>query len=160
LDDVSDPSVILIEFGDYECPFCRRVQPVLDEFLADNSDVSVRFRHYPLTDLHPSAEGAAKAAICAEAQGRFRQMHGLLLTESQWTETNDWIALADRSDVPDLDGFSTCMEGAQAEQRLQRDIALGDSLGVSGTPAFLVPGDLHRGYLTMDQLMALLESVR
>jgi protein-disulfide isomerase len=98
---VGDPP-LLVEFGDYECPFCRLSHPALEKLIASHAHITIGYRHFPLTNLHPSAEPAAYAAICAERQARFPQMHSLLMTTTGWTETDDWISLAEQAEVPNV----------------------------------------------------------
>ena len=80
--DAGRAKPILIEFADYQCPFCRRSDEVLEQWLV-NHDVGVVYLNFPLS-IHPAAEGAARAAICAADQGRFRQMHRRLFETSAW----------------------------------------------------------------------------
>ncbi len=72
--------VTVVEYGDYECPFCGQAEPVVRELLADFGDVRYVWRHLPLTDVHPHAQLAAEAAEVAALQGRFWDMHDLLIT--------------------------------------------------------------------------------
>ncbi len=151
---------VIIEFGDYECPFCRRSHPHLKALVESDLEVTIGFRHYPLSAIHPKADGAARAAICAESQGRFVGMHSLLFESSEWQDTGDWRSLAEEAGVPDLTGFVRCLSGEAVEKRLEEDMRLAEALEVTGTPVFFYQFGAHVGYLDADQLVDLLESRR
>lgn len=155
LDSADARPPIIVEFGDYECPFCRRSHPALEKLLESNPEVTIGFRHYPLSDVHPRAEGAARAAICAEAQGRFLGMHALLFESSEWQETGDWRLLAEEAGVPDLTEFVRCLSGDAVQKRLEEDRRLAEVLEVTATPVFFYRFGAHLGYLDQDQLAEL-----
>lgn len=152
--------VWLFEFGDYECPFCRRVHPVLEKLAAQNPRVTIGYRHYPLSNIHPKAEDAARASVCAEKQGRFQQMHSLLMTATDWNETEDWVALAEQAAVPDLAAFRECVSDEAVEKRLEEDKRLGEALGVTVIPTFFYRFGMQRGYVDEEQLAELLHVAR
>jgi len=151
-----ESGIEIIEFGDYECPFCRRAHPELEKFLEKHPEVGIAYRHYPLVDLHPRAEDAARVAICAEEQNRFREMHDRLLSEEDLASVGDWSELAGDVGVADLRAFSACLSSPRTEQRLAQDVALAKNLRIQGTPAFVFRGGIHRGYLTAEQLEELI----
>lgn len=135
---IGDPTgrIVVAEFSDYECPFCRRVNGIVDSALAAAQGTRVVFLHFPLPQ-HPRAEGAARAAICAGEQGRFPEMHHTLMTTSDWRQAGDWRAVATTAGVPDLERFERCLSGPTVHARLARDQALARHLGVRSTPTFL-----------------------
>jgi protein-disulfide isomerase len=131
--------VTVVEFADFQCPYCRNVQPALQQVLAAYpDDVRLVFRHYPLP-FHERARPAARAAACAFAQGRFWEMAARV-----WASTLDDVALAaDAADagVEDLEAWTACLGAPATEAAIDADVALGDSAGVPGTPTFFVNGE-------------------
>ena len=146
----------LVAFGDYECPACRKAHGRTRE-LAGDLGVDLVYRHLPLTEIHPAAEGAALAAICAEQFGRFPAMHQRLYEHEQWQEDRDWLRLARAVGIDDTDGFRSCLDSEYAAVRLERDRALAERLDVKGTPAFIGRDGVHMG---MPRRESLAEIVR
>jgi protein-disulfide isomerase len=136
-----------VEFADYQCPFCKNANGTMEQWLATH-DTGVVYRHFPLTAIHPAAEGAARAAICAEDQGRFRQMHHELFTNSEWEKDQNWVREANAAAVPDIPAFQGCLKSEKTTKRLNADIALAKSLGIGGTPTYVTPAGLRTGALT------------
>ncbi|MCY3612047.1 MAG: thioredoxin domain-containing protein [Gemmatimonadetes bacterium] len=160
MDTVDASTAMIIEFGDYECPFCRDSHAHLEAVLESHPNATIAFRHYPLTAIHPKAEAAARAAICAEEQGRFPQLHSLLFESTEWRDTGDWKTLAEKVGVDDLVSYEDCLQGEAAGRRLEEDMRLGDALGVTATPTFFYQFGGHVGYATEDQLVELIELSR
>lgn len=133
----------VVEFIDYQCPICQSVGPQV-ESAATNSHRGVVIRHFPLS-IHDHAESAARAAICAEAEGKFVLMHQKLLTLSDWSRTQDWVAVAISAGIDDVDGFASCLMSESTERRLEVDRRLAEGLGVRGTPTFVTPGGIFSG---------------
>jgi protein-disulfide isomerase len=127
----------IVEFSDYQCPFCRRANAALDSVLPRGS-VNISYHHLPITALHPAAYDAAKASICADAQGHFLAMHRFLMTTSAWERNRDWMEAASRAGVPDTVRFRACLNDASTIKRLEQDRQWAEMLGVSGTPAFFI----------------------
>ncbi len=127
--------VKLVEFGDYECPFCKRAHDTLRALMSRVPELGIVYRHYPLAN-HPAAEGAARAAICAEGQGKFRSIHSYFYKNENWKTDRNWIAAARAVGVPDLENFEVCLNHPATTQRLRDDIALAQVVGIKGTPAF------------------------
>jgi protein-disulfide isomerase len=151
--------IALLEYGDYECPFCRAAQPVIQEIrrrLAD--DLCFAYRHFPLTQVHPHAEHAAEAAEAAGKQSRFWEMHETLF-ENQDALDDD--SLAQYAFDLDLDGARLIREvtaGAYAH-RIEEDFRTGVRGGVNGTPCLFVNGQRYDGPRDVESLLAaLLES--
>lgn len=131
--------VELVEFADFECPFCRKAQAVLRRALARwEGRIRLVFRHFPLPS-HPHAFQAAVAAVCAERQGRFWEYRQALFEHSG---PLDEAALASLAEAHGLAGaeFAACLKDAAAADQVRRDIELGRKAGVAGTPAFFVNG--------------------
>lgn len=131
--------VNIVEFCDFQCAFCRQAQPVIRQALAKwGPKARLVFRHFPLP-RHPHAFEAAKAAACAEQQGRFWEVHQALFTEGQDLSTAGLAALARASNLREAD-FTECLKDTGAGERVRRDIELGRKAGVDGTPAIFVNG--------------------
>ncbi len=160
MDTVDLSTAMIIEFGDYECPFCRDSHAHLEAVMESHPDATIGFRHFPLTAIHPNAEAAARAAICAEEQGRFPQLHSLLFDSTEWRDTGDWKTLAEKAGVDDLVLYERCLRGEAAGRRLEEDMKLGDALGVTATPTFFYRFGEHVGYANEEQLLELIERSR
>jgi protein-disulfide isomerase len=132
-------AVVIVEFADFECPFCQKMAPELDRLWEERKE-KVRFvyKFLPLS-MHPHGEVAARAAIAAQMQGRFWEMHHKLFADGQHLEDGDLTAYA-RSIGLDVDRFRADMAGAVASARIEADRKLADALGVKGTPTLFIDG--------------------
>lgn len=137
--------VTLIEFSDYQCPFCKRVEPTVEALLAKYG-ASIRFvyRHMPLDGLHPRARAAAIAAVCAENQGKFWEYHDLLFANQQALADADLEKYATQLGL-DAATFKTCRADPASEARVNVDATAAREAGLTGTPAFFVNGILVSG---------------
>lgn len=152
-----DAAVTLLEYGDYECPYCGRAEPVIRELLASfGDDLRYVWRHLPLTDVHPNAQTAAEAAEAAGAEGAFWPMHDTLLEHQDALRPFDLGRHAARLGL-DLDRFWDELRRHAHASRIAEDVASADASGVSGTPTFFVNGRRHRGPYDVE---ALTEAVR
>ena len=150
-------TVTLLEYGDYECPFCGAAHPIVQqvrEIMGD--DLRFAYRHFPLTQIHPHSYQAAEAAEAAGAQGRFWEMHDTLFENQDRLGLRDLIAHADALGL-DLDRFVTDMRNDTYAARLREDFMSGIRSGVNGTPTFFVNGIRHNGNWDVESL---LEAVR
>jgi len=140
-----DALVTFVEYGDFECPFCGQAEPVIRELLsAFGDDVRYVWRHLPLNDVHPHAQIAAEASEAAAAQGRFWEMHDVLLAHQGELLPRHLSAYATELG---LDGERLLAELHRREysSRVSEDVASADESGVSGTPTFFVNGRRHYG---------------
>ena len=144
--------ITVIEFGDFECPYCGQAEPVVRELL---NDVNVRYvwRHLPLSDVHPRAELAAEAAEAAAAQGAFWEMHDLLLAHQDELTPVDLTRYARELEL-DVDRFHDELRRHIHEARVAQDVESADVSGVSGTPTFFVNGQRHHGAYDVQTLSA------
>lgn len=142
LDGGEKPPAVVI-FSDYECVACRAAA---DSHKALGSAVggSVVYRHFPLAS-HPMAEEAALVSICAQAQGRFREMHELLMADSSWMNGTRWHDEAQKAGVPDMEEFTGCLRAPSTRLRLEADMAQGRMLGLRGTPTIVGKGGVALG---------------
>jgi protein-disulfide isomerase len=137
--------VTLVEYGDYECPFCGAAHRSLQQVLGVmGNDVRFAFRHFPLSQIHPHAYQAAEAAEAAGAQGRFWEMHDLLFEHQDRLGLRDLIGYAGALGL-DLERFVTDLRGHANAGRLREDFLSGVRSGVNGTPTFFVNGIRHDG---------------
>jgi len=149
----ADAAVSLVEYGDFECPFCGRAEPVVRELLRDFGDVTYVWRHLPLNDVHPQAQMAAEAAEAAAEQGAFWEMHDLLLDHQDALEPDDLIGHADELGL-DVERFADDLRDRVGAMRVADDVDSADLSGVSGTPTFFVNGRRHYGAYDIDTLSA------
>ncbi|MDE0605288.1 MAG: DsbA family protein [bacterium] len=150
--DPEQPTII--EFIDFQCPYCRDMHDVLSRGAAEGRfDVIVM--HFPLDLIHPLAKRAAKASLCAEAQGFADDMNHLLLSTRNWMDDADWRRLASDAGIPDLKRFEECLDESETEQELASHLAIARDLGVRATPTFVSAGGVRSGVATLEELVQL-----
>ncbi|HEX6336404.1 MAG TPA: Na+/H+ antiporter NhaA [Jiangellaceae bacterium] len=153
-----DAPVTLVEYGDFECPYCGRAEPVVRNLLAEfGTDLRYVFRHLPLDDVHEHARQAAEAAEAAGAQGRFWEMYDLLFTHQNALTVDDLVGYA-RSLGLDIDRFRAELGKRKHALRVERDIDSADQSGVTGTPTFFANGLRHHGAFDLASLKALVRA--
>jgi protein-disulfide isomerase len=146
--------VTLVEYGDYECPYCGAAHPVtvqLVQLLGD--DLRFAFRHFPMTQIHPHAGLAAEAAEAAGAQGRFWEMHDLLFENQQRLALADLLGHAQTLGL-DVARFALELESHVHRPRVREDFLSGVRSGVNGTPTFFVNGVRHNGGWDLESMLA------
>src|SRR6516162_9014116 len=148
--------VTVVEYGDFECPYCGRAEPAIRELLAGFGDVRYVWRHLPLTDVHPHAQLAAEAAEAAAAQGKFWEMHDLLLRHQDELLMPDLIRYATEVGI-DPTRFRVRLDSRADAARIAEDVDSADLSGVSGTPTFFINDRRHYGSY---DITALTEAVR
>jgi protein-disulfide isomerase len=132
--------VTIVEFSDFECPFCKRAHPTLTQLFEKYAGkVKLVYRDFPLESIHPQARRAAEAARCAQDQGKFWDYYDTLFTESPKLALDDLKRYAAQVGI-DVNKFDECLSGGVHKTAVQEDIDEGTRLGVSGTPAFFVNG--------------------
>jgi protein-disulfide isomerase len=149
-----DAPVVLLEYGDYECPYCAAARPALEGLVADNPEaLRLAYRHFPLTATHPHALTAAEAAEAAGAQGRFWEMHDLLYKNQRRLEYERLLEYAGRLDL-DLARFTRELSGRAYLEEVRRDFRRGIRDGVNGTPTILINGRRYDGPRDRASLLA------
>ena len=148
-----DASVTVVEYGDFECPYCGRAEPVVRDLLSEFGDVRYVWRHLPLSDVHPHAQLAAEAAEAAADQGAFWEMHDLLLAHQDALRPLDLIGYAEQLGL-DLDRFTDTQRKHARAARVAEDVDSADLSGVSGTPTFFINGRRHYGAYDITTLSA------
>jgi protein-disulfide isomerase len=139
----ADASVTLVEYGDFQCPYCGRAEPVVRELMAD-TDLRYVWRNLPLTDVHPQAQLAAEAAEAAGLQDKFWEMHDLLFQHQDHLRITDLLGYARKIEL-DEERFHDDMMRRAAAERIANDLQSADLSGVSGTPTFFINGQRHYG---------------
>jgi len=148
-----DAPVTVVEYGDFQCPYCGMAEPVVRELLRDFGDVRYVWRHLPLNDVHPRAQLAAEAAEAAADQGAFWEMHDLLLDNQDALRPDDLVSYAGRLGL-DVDRFVDDMSEHTGASRVADDVDSADLSGVSGTPTFFINGRRHYGAYDIKTLSA------
>jgi Na+/H+ antiporter NhaA len=143
--------VTLVEYGDFECPFCGQAEPVVRELLAGHGDVRYVWRHLPLPDVHPHAQLAAEAAEAAAVQERFWEMHDLLMEHQGELRIPDLIRYAEALEL-DVERFRQDLRDRTGAARVAEDVDSADVSGVSGTPTFFINGRRHQGAYDIETL--------
>src|ERR687898_941614 len=136
--------VTVVEYGDFECPYCGQAEPYVRELLREFGDVRYVWRHLPLNDVHPHAQLAAEAAESAADQGAFWELHDLLLDHQDALQPADLIRYAAQLGL-DVERFSSQLRKHTGVNRIAEDVNSADLSGVSGTPTFFINGRRHYG---------------
>ncbi len=140
----AEAPVTVVEYGDFECPYCGQAEPAVRELLRDFGDVRYVWRHLPLTDVHPDAQLASEAAEAAGRQGKFWEMHDLLMDHQDALRPRDLIGYAASLGL-DTDRFAADLRKHAGAAHVSEDVDSADLSNVSGTPTFFVNGKRHYG---------------
>lgn len=152
-----DAPVTIVEFSDFQCPYCARVNPTLDAIRERYPDqVRIVFRHFPL-DFHKEAPKAAEASRCANEQGKFWEYHDLLFANQRALGVDQLKQYAARLDL-DRSEFDQCLDSGREAAAVQKDVADGRAAGVSGTPAFFINGRFVNGALPLENFVQAIEA--
>ena len=154
-----DAPVTLVEYGDFECPFCGQAEPVIRELLADFGDLRYVWRHLPLNDVHPRAQLAAEAAEAAAEQGAFWEMHDLLFEHQDALRPGDLAGYVGQLGL-DTERFTEDLRRHLGAARVAEDVDGADLSTVSGTPTFFVNGRRHYGAYDIGTLSAAVRAAR
>lgn len=151
--------VTVVEYGDFDCPYCGKAEPVIRELLADFGDVRYVWRHMPLTDVHPGAMLAAEASEAAYDQGAFWEMHDRLLAHEGTLRFTDALRIAGDLGL-DTERFERHMRRHKGAAWVAEDVDSADLSGVSGTPTFFVNGRRHHGAYDIGHLSTAVRTAR
>jgi Na+/H+ antiporter NhaA len=150
----ADATVTIVEYGDFECPYCGRLQPILEELREGNPKVRIVFRHFPLRMLHPRAVPAALVAEAAARRGRFWEMHDLLFSNQRFLTDADLNRYAAELDLPPWPDVPAQLA------RVDRDEASGRAGGVRGTPTLFLNGVRYQGSLDLASITRAVEELQ
>ena len=155
-----DAPVTLVEYGDYQCPYCGQAEVVVRELLVSfDDDLRYVWRHLPLNDVHPDAQLAAEAAEAAGAQDGFWEMHDRLLDHQDQLTPGDLGSHAEALGL-DVERFWDELRRRRYARRVEEDVSSADASGVAGTPSFFINGTRHRGAYDVDTLTAAVRAAR
>jgi Na+/H+ antiporter NhaA len=154
-----DAPITLVEYGDFQCPYCGQAEPVIRELLAGRGDVRYVWRHLPLSDVHPQAQMAAQAAEAAAEQGTFWEMHDLLFAHQDALRSPDLVRYAGELGL-DVERFRDDLRRNTGAARVAEDVDSADLSGVSGTPTFFINGRRHYGAYDIATLSAAVTTAR
>jgi protein-disulfide isomerase len=152
----ADRQIVMVEFSDFQCQFCAAAEKNVKEFMTKHKEVTLVYKHFPLTQIHPEALPAARAAQAASKQGKFWEYHHALfanqakLAEAFYLETANNLKL-------DINKFNADRKTADAA--IVRDFTLGRKLGIDGTPTFIINGEVVSGAATVADLEKVLAQV-
>ena len=150
--------VTIVEYSDFHCPFCRRVQPTLTALLDKyKGQVRLVYKHLPLDGLHPQARRVSEAAWCAGQQDRFWQFHDAVYADSGNDAGDATLNRYATTAGLDLGRFTTCLSAPETRAAVQRDVAQGESLGLNSTPGFFVNGREVRGAQPIEAFSAIID---
>jgi protein-disulfide isomerase len=153
----SDAPVTIIEFSDFHCPFCRRIQPVLDQLRAKYSDkIKIVFRDFPLDSLHPEARAAAESARCATEQGKFWEFHDKIFAGNPDGSPATLARFAQELGM-DSAAFEACRTSGKYKSSILASNQEGTQLGITGTPTFFVNGRMLVGAQPLEAFVRVID---
>jgi protein-disulfide isomerase len=148
--------VTIVEFSDFQCPFCSRLVPTLDQVKEKYGDkVRIVFRQYPLP-MHPNAQKAAEASLCANEQGKFWEMHDAMFKNQQELAVDNLKAKAAAIGLK-AEEFNACLDSGKFAAKIQEDQKAGTAAGVSGTPAMFINGRFVNGAVPLEQVTSVID---
>jgi len=151
-----DAPVTIVEFSDFECPYCARVNPALDQVMSNfGGKVRLVFRQFPLS-IHANAQKAAEAALCAREQDKFWQMHDAMFKEQRSLGVEQLKEKAARLEL-DTEAFNECLDSSRHAEAVMADLQTGIELGVTGTPAFFINGRFLSGAQPYDEIAKIID---
>jgi protein-disulfide isomerase len=153
----ADAPVTVVEFSDFECPFCKQTRPTLKQLLERYpGKVRLAYRDFPLDSIHPQARRAAEAARCAQDQGKFWEYHDVLFIQSPQLAPDDLRRYAGQVGL-DVTKFDSCLAAGVHKAAVQRDLDEGNRLGITGTPAFFINGRTLTGAQPLEAFTRLID---
>lgn len=147
----ADAKITLVEFSDFECPYCSAAVKEVDAIMAAYpKDVKLIYKQFPLS-MHPHAEISAEASLAAREQGKFWEMYELLFKNARSLSRNNILAMAKELGL-DMEKFQAALDSGKFKKEVQKDIADGEDANVYGTPAFYINGKQYNGQVTLAAL--------
>jgi protein-disulfide isomerase len=149
--------ITIVEFSDFECPFCLRINPTLEQVMEEyEGQVRLVFRQFPLNNIHPNAQKAAEASLCADAQGKFWEMHDAMFANPRQLAVADLKTRAAEIGL-DEQAFASCLDSGEFADQVMADLNAGRELGVSGTPALYINGRFLSGAQPFEVISRVIE---
>jgi Na+/H+ antiporter NhaA len=155
----AEAPVTIVEYGDFECPYCGQAEPVVRDLLAGHAEIRYVWRHLPLRDVHPRAYLAAKASEAAAKQDAFWPMHDLLFAHQDELRPTDLLRYAETLEL-DVEKFKADLRGRSVQSRVADDVESAQLSGVSGTPTFFINGRRHYGAYDIESLSAAVKTAK
>ncbi|MDP2656008.1 MAG: thioredoxin domain-containing protein [bacterium] len=155
----SEAKVTVVEFLDFQCPYCQVSASMVKQLIARYQGKKVRFifRNLPLQSLHPYAVTAAHASLCANAQGKFLPMYDVLYTHQSEINPENLYTFARDSNL-NMSTFSKCMVAGSYQTQIQKDFSDGVALGAQGTPTWFINGKMFEGALSLETMSAIIDA--
>lgn len=151
-----DAPVTLIEFSDFQCPYCNRLVPTIDQVKEEYGDtVRIEFRQFPLESIHPAARVAAEASLCADEEGKFWELHDAMFADFRNLSRDRIVEMG--SEIGLDDSFVACVDEGRYSERVTADLQAGREAGVSGTPAMFINGRFISGAVPFDRVAAMID---
>ncbi len=155
-----DAAIIVVEFADFQCPYCRQSFPVVREIISQYEDrVKFIYRDFPLTSLHSQAQIAAEAGECAHEQDMFWPMHDKMFINQDDLSLNALQRYAREIEIPDPIQFNTCLTSRKYETEVNKDFSDGYFAGVDGTPTFFINGQEFTGAVSVENFKTVLDEL-
>lgn len=153
-----DAPITIVEFSDFQCPYCKRVVPTLQQIIEKYPDeVRIVFRHLPLDRIHDRARPAAEASACADQQNGFWAYHDILFENNRALSDQDFTKYAGEAGL-DIDAFEKCVADREFQAAVEIDSEAAAALGLRGTPAFFINGIPMRGAKPIEEFTRIIES--
>ena len=152
-----DGDVTLVEFFDYNCPYCRRVAPSVAELVETDPDLRVVYKEYPI--LGPGSQFAARAALASAKQGKYASFHHALM-EADGQVTEQTVIEVARTVGLDIERLRADMEDPAIQEAIARNLQLANALGITGTPSFIIGQELVPGAVDLGTLLGLIDRAR
>jgi protein-disulfide isomerase len=154
----STARIELVEYGDYQCPYCGRAYPILKNIQRSlGDDLKFVFRNFPLSEMHPHAFNAALAAEAAALQGKFWEMHDIIFEHQQHLDDKSLLGYAKTVGL-DLERFKKDIQTEALQNKVEQDFETGVRSGVNGTPSFFINGKKYNGDWELEPFEAFLRS--
>jgi len=149
--------VTIVEFSDFECPYCKEVQTMIKEVLTSYPDqIKLVYKHFPLT-IHDNAQKAAEASQCAKDQGQFWEMHDLIFEDQSKVAVVDLKNSAKKLKL-NITDFNECLDSGKYTQKVSDDLETGLSYGINGTPAFFINNQFLSEVRSIDDFKNIIDS--
>jgi protein-disulfide isomerase len=153
----ANASVTIVEFSDFECPYCGGLYPTMKDIEKNYKDkIRVVYRQFPLTNIHPHAQKAAEASLCANEQGKFWEMHDALFTDQKNLEVADLKEKAGKLSL-NATTFNACLDSSKYAAAIKNEILDGAKVGVNGTPSMFINGRFLSGDQPYDEIARMID---